>query len=61
MAEKGNQGADNRQAIAPNKSPRDAADVRFDLKRKLEAAVEGDPRRLRAIARARRNKRRPRV
>ena len=32
------------------------ADYVFDLKRKLEAAVEGDPERLRAITRARRNK-----
>lgn len=56
MAEKGNQGAANRQPIAPNESRRSEADVRFDLKRRLEAAVEGDPERLRAIARARRNK-----
>jgi hypothetical protein len=32
----------------------------FQLKRGLEAAVEGDAVRLRAIARARRNKRSPR-
>jgi hypothetical protein len=33
----------------------------FELKRRLEAAVEGDPERLRAVARARRNKRGPRA
>jgi hypothetical protein len=37
------------------------ADYAFDLKRRLEAAVEGDPGRFRAIARARRNKRSPRI
>jgi hypothetical protein len=57
MAEKENQGPAHGQPMAPNEPPRSEADFRFAVKRKLEAAVEGDPERLRAIARARRNKR----
>ena len=53
--------AANRRPIEQNEPRRHEADYAFDLKRKLEAAVEGDPKRLRAIARARRNKRSPRL
>ena len=48
--------AANRRPAEQNEPPRREADFRFDLKRRLEAAVEGDPKRLRAVARARRNK-----
>lgn len=61
MADTPELAAANRRPIEQNEPRRHEADYAFDLKRKLEAAVEGDPKRLRAIARARRNKRSPRV
>jgi hypothetical protein len=52
-------GAD-RRLVEQNAGAR-RADYAFDPRRRLEAAVEGDPVRLRAIARARWNKRSPRA
>ena len=60
MAEKRRPGAADPRLTEQDTSARHA-DYAFKLKRRLEAAVEGDPERLRAVARARRNKRGPRV
>jgi hypothetical protein len=56
MAEKRHRAAADRRLAEENQRLRAERDYVFDPKRKLEAGVEGDPERLRAIARARRNK-----
>jgi hypothetical protein len=60
VAEKRGVAAADPRLLEQNASARHAG-YAFDLKRRLEAAVEGDPERLRAMARARRNKRSPRA
>jgi hypothetical protein len=60
VAEKSRPASADPRLTDQNASARHAG-YAFDLKRELEAAVEGDPERLRAIARARRNKRSTRV
>jgi hypothetical protein len=60
VAENRRPAAADPRLIEQNASARHAG-YAFYIKRKLEAAVEGDPERLRAIARARGTKRSPRV